>query len=156
MDNSTWNQPMPETSGPQPKTGNAVESGSSMEPDRAAPSTSLAVRPDVSLEQYIPVRREIVEKRTSRRLDVLAGAYSDAEFQELARENPRALKDFATAEAIYTDKLLDIRGQPNRSIGSDTRAKLGELAVAAMQELVRRGLDSGPRNTDTVTVIEPK
>jgi hypothetical protein len=86
----------------------------------------------------VPVRKETIEKRLSRRLDLIDQALTDNEFN--TRISEAKLKDLAIVEGIYVDKLAELRGQPNRVIGSDTRAKLNEWMVAAMQELQRRGL----------------
>lgn len=74
------------------------------------------------------------------------------------------LKDLAVVEAIYTDKILALRGQPNQGVGADTRAKLGELGATLLAELNRRGLNlkltertievaSGPERTDTAAAL---
>ena len=122
---------------------------------------------DVSTpESYIPVRRETVEKRLSRRLDLLDQHLSDDTFK--ARVDKATLKDLAVVEAIYVDKLLALRGQPNQGVGSDTRAKLGELGATLLAELNRRGLNVkltertieastlGPEHADAIATVIPE
>jgi hypothetical protein len=112
--------------------------GNEAELDRPV-SRTLPVTPASSTPAaYVPVRKEVLEQRLSRRLDLLDSAMTDAEFQQ--RVDKATLKDLAIVEGVYLDKMAQLRSQPNRAVGSDTRAKLGEWMQSAMLELQRRGL----------------
>lgn len=128
---------MPKLS-PQPNEGNTVGGGAPAELDSAAVGPLPPSPRSSTPAHYTPVRKETIEKRLSRRLDVLDEELTDHELK--ARIARASLKDLAVVEGIYYDKLSELRGQPNRVVGSDTRAKLGEWMVAAMNELTRRGL----------------
>jgi len=118
--------------------GNSAVLGTTPEPDRAAPVPLPPSRPSSTPAHYTPVRKETIEKRLSRRLDLIDEELTDQAFKE--RLSVASVKDVAVVEGIYLDKLTELRGQPNRVVGSDTRAKLTEFMVAAIQELQRRGM----------------
>jgi len=123
---------------PQPNAGNAAESGKSVELVSDATEILPPSRRSSTPAQYVPVRKETIEKRLSRRLDLIDAELTDAEFAARIAKAP--LKELAVAEGIYLDKIAQLRGQPNKAVGSDTRAKLTELGSALIQELNRRGL----------------
>ena len=111
------------------KDSASTEQGASLLPTLPASSTP---------SDYLPVRKETLEQRLSRRLDVIDRVLTDREYTQ--RLDKVSVKDMAIAEGVYIDKLTQLRGQPNRVVGSDTRAKLAELGVALLQEAQRRGL----------------
>jgi hypothetical protein len=113
--------------------------GNEAELDRPGSSTLPLTPASSTPAAYVPVRKEVLEQRLSRRLDLLDSAMTDQAFQE--RVDKATLKDLAIVEGVYLDKMAQLRSQPNRAVGSDTRAKLSELSVAIMQEINRRGLD---------------
>ena len=111
------------------KDSASTEQGASLLPTLPASSTP---------SDYLPVRKETIEQRLSRRLDVIDRVLTDQEYSD--RLSKVSVKDIAVAEGIYIDKITNLRGQPNRVVGSDTRTKLAELGVALLQEAQRRGL----------------
>jgi len=117
---------------------NSAVSGAAVEPSRTV-SAPLPPTPSSSTPaHYTPVRKETIEKRLSRRLDLIDEELTDEAFR--GRIAVSSAKELAVVEGIYLDKLTELRGQPNRVVGSDTRAKLTEFMAAAVQELQRRGM----------------
>jgi hypothetical protein len=142
---------------------NTTKGGALVEPGSAGDGSLPRPQQSSTPAHYTPVRKETIEKRLSRRLDLIDETLTDQQFVD--RLNIASLKDVAVVEGIYLDKLTELRGQPNRVVGSDTRAKLTEFMAAAVQELSKRGMTvkltertaevtRGPEGPEPVKVIE--
>ena len=90
--------------------------------------------------------KESLERRVSRRLNVLDKYLTDTKLHELLIMS--SLKEIGIYEGIMMDKALVLKGQPNVIIGSDDRVKLNEVLPALLNEMRRRKL--------TTTVSERK
>ena len=92
----------------------------------------------VVLEAVKPITREALEKRISRRLEIIDTFFTEEKLiQKLEKAN---LRDITIMEGTMMDKLLILRGQPSMIIGHLERGKLNELVPALLEEIKRRGL----------------
>mgnify|MGYP001581748706 CR=1 FL=1 len=91
-----------------------------------------------TLETSPVVSRESLERRVSRRLNVLDRYLTDQRLTDLLAESK--LKEIGIFEGIFLDKALVLKGQPTVIIGSEERVKLNEVMPALLQELRRRNL----------------
>ena len=91
-----------------------------------------------TLETAPSVTRESLERRVSRRLNVLDRYLTDTRLHELLTAS--GLKEIGIYEGIMMDKALVLKGQPTVIIGSEERLKLNEVLPALLTELRRRKL----------------
>ena len=89
-------------------------------------------------EEAHSVTKESLQRRVSRRLNVLDRYLTDDKLIELLAFS--SLKEIGIYEAILLDKSLVLQGQPNVIIGNDERASMASILPRLMQELHRRKL----------------
>lgn len=97
-----------------------------------------------ALEEITPVTKEALEKRLSRRLDVIAGFLSDDMLESKLTE--ARLKDLGVYEGIMMTKLHELRGMPSIIIKTEDGNKLDDIAKALVDEIARRGKPSGSKD----------
>ena len=91
-----------------------------------------------TLETAPSVTKESLERRVSRRLNVLDRYLTDNRLHELLMMS--GLKEIGIYEGIMMDKSLILKGQPTVIIGSEERVKLNEVLPSLLNELRRRNL----------------
>jgi len=91
-----------------------------------------------TLETAPSVTRESLERRVSRRLNVLDRYLTDQRLHELLLAS--GLKEIGIYEGIMMDKLMVTKGQPNVIIGTAERTKLSEVLPALLTEMRRRNM----------------
>lgn len=91
-----------------------------------------------TLETAPSVTRESLERRVSRRLNVLDRYLTDDRLHTLLLMS--GLKEIGVYEGIMMDKALVLKGQPNVIVGSEDRVKMNEVLPALLTELRRRKL----------------
>lgn len=89
-------------------------------------------------EEAPSVTKESLQRRVSRRLNVLDRFLTDAKLVELLAFS--SLKEIGIYEGILLDKSLVLQGQPNVIIGNDERTAMASVLPRLMQELARRKL----------------
>jgi hypothetical protein len=104
------------------------------------------------LEGVKPMLRETHEKRLSQRLEWIDAYLDQDTFFEKLKE--AKLKDIGIYEAVLTDKLLLLRGQPNQIISMADHSKLDELGPKLLEELNRRQLKVTATETKTERTVE--
>ena len=91
-----------------------------------------------TLETSPVVSRESLERRVSRRLNVLDRYLTDQRLTDLLAESK--LKEIGIFEGIFLDKALVLKGQPTVIIGAAERTKIDEVLPALLSELRRRNM----------------
>lgn len=89
-------------------------------------------------ESYAPVSKESLERRVSRRLNVLDRYLTDEKLEALLQLS--SLKEIGIYEGIMMDKTLVLKGQPNVIVGNAERQELSDALPRFLNELRRRGL----------------
>lgn len=91
------------------------------------------------------VSKESLQRRVSRRLNVLDRYLTDDKLVELLAFS--SLKEIGIYEGILLDKSLVLSGQPNVIIGNDDRAAMASVLPRLMQELNKRRLIASTSQT---------
>lgn len=123
----------------KPRTWRAEDSKLPLNAARAL-DRKLQQKYSGEMEQIRPLATEALERRLTRRLDIV-DRYLDEETL-LSKLSESRLKDIGIYEAILLDKLLVIRGQPTAILRMEDSMKLDELGQAILQEIRRRGLSA--------------
>ena len=89
-------------------------------------------------ENTLPVTKESLERRVSRRLNVLDRYLTDDKLIELMAFS--TLKEIGIYEAIMLDKALILKGQPNVIIGQSDRQDMQDALPRLLADLKRRKL----------------
>lgn len=89
-----------------------------------------------TLDEIAPITKEALEKRLSRRLDVIAGWLTDEKLE--AKLEEAKLKDLGVFEGIALTKLAELRGAPTIIIRTEDSMKLDEIADKLLEEITRR------------------
>lgn len=84
------------------------------------------------------ITKESLERRTSRRLNVLDRYLTDEMLHQLLSQS--SLKEIGIYEGIMMDKMLVLKGQPTVIIGNAERAEIENVLPRLLRELNRRGL----------------
>lgn len=100
----------------------------------------LRTRYAETLDEVTPIAKEALEKRLSRRLDIIAGWLSDDKLE--AKLEEAKLKDLGVYEGIMLTKLAELRGQPSIIIKTEDSKSLEDVAAKLLEEFKRRGIDS--------------
>lgn len=89
-----------------------------------------------TLDEIAPITKEALEKRLSRRLDVIAGWLTDEKLE--AKLEEAKLKDLGVFEGIALTKLAELRGAPTIIIRTEDSIQLDEIATKLLEEITRR------------------
>lgn len=84
------------------------------------------------------ITKESLERRISRRLNVLDRYLTDDMLHQLLRQS--TLKEIGVYEGIMMDKSLVLKGQPTVIIGNSDRAEIDNVLPRLLTEIKRRGL----------------
>ena len=84
------------------------------------------------------ITKESLERRISRRLNVLDRYLTDDRLHQLLTQS--SLKEIGIYEGIMMDKSLVLKGQPTVIIGNSDRAEIGTMLPRLLSELKRRGM----------------
>jgi len=100
----------------------------------------LRTRYAETMSEVVPVTKEALEKRLSRRLEIISEWLTDERFKGMLDD--AKLKDFGIYEGIMLTKLAELRGQPSIIIRTEDAVKLDQVGAAILEELTRRGVGS--------------
>ncbi len=84
------------------------------------------------------ITKESLERRISRRLNVLDRYLTDDRLHQLLMQS--TLKEIGVYEGIMMDKSLVLKGQPTVIIGNADRAEIDNVLPRLLTEIKRRGL----------------
>ena len=100
----------------------------------------LRTRYAEALEEIEPITKEALEKRLSRRLDLIASFLTDDVLESKLTE--AKLKELGVYEGIMLTKLAELRGMPSIIIKTEDSKRLDDIAASILDELSRRKISS--------------